>query len=65
MRGTIDLDAVLALDRLNYEAAEAALTSLGFVGRLPVTAGEIFANRDDYIENRNLIAWSFIDREGS
>ena len=61
VRGTIDLDLVLALDRENYEAAEAALLSLGFVARLPVQAHEIFDNRRDYIDQRNLVAWSFVD----
>ncbi|MEM9695068.1 MAG: hypothetical protein AAGA56_21175 [Myxococcota bacterium] len=61
VRGTVDLDIVLALDRTNYERAEAVLLSLGFIGRLPVRAGDVFDNRKDYINNRNLIAWSFVD----
>lgn len=61
VRGTLDLDLVLALDLANYEAAERALTSMGFVARLPLSARDVFENRKDYVENRNLIAWSFID----
>jgi len=61
VRGTIDLDLVLALDRENYQAAESALLGLGFQARLPVSAGEVFDQRSDLILERNLVAWSFID----
>ena len=29
------------------------------VSRLPVSAPEVFSYRDEYIRNRNLIAWNF------
>lgn len=61
VRGTVDLDVVLALDEANYAAAEEALTGIGLSSRLPVTAREVFHFRREYIENRNLIAWSFCD----
>ncbi len=58
-RGTIDVDLVLALDRKQMRAAEKALLSLGLVSRLPVTADQVFDFREEYIANRNLIAWNF------
>lgn len=61
VRGTVDLDLVLALDEQNYAAAEAALASIGLSSRLPVSAEDVFRFRREYIENKNLIAWSFHD----
>jgi len=59
VRGTVDLDIVLRLSKKHYLAAEKALNSIGLKSRLPVTAAEIFDFREEYIKNRNLIAWSF------
>ncbi len=61
VRGTVDLDVVLALSESNYMAAERALVSIGLRSRLPVGAAEVFQFREEYIANRNLIAWSFYD----
>ena len=33
--------------------------TLGLISRLPITADEVFRFRDEYIRNRNLIAWNF------
>jgi hypothetical protein len=38
---------------------EQALRELSLVSRLPITADEVFRFRDEYIRNRNLIAWNF------
>lgn len=59
VRGTVDVDIVLRIERKNLQGAEAALKSLGLVSRLPVDAGMIFDFRDEYIKRRNLKAWSF------
>jgi hypothetical protein len=59
VRGTIDVDIVLRFSRKDFLAAEKALKSLGLVSRLPVDAGQVFDFREDYIKNRNLVAWSF------
>jgi|SRR5579883_2247915 len=61
VRGTVDLDLVLRLAQSDYEAAERALKALGLEPRLPVSAAEVFAFRKEYIEKRNLAAWSFCD----
>ncbi len=61
VRGTVDVDIVLRLSRRDYLAAETALRTLGLTPRLPVSAGEVFDFREEYIKNRNLIAWSFIN----
>lgn len=59
VRGTVDVDIVVRIDRANLAAAETALKSLGLVSRLPVDAGLMFDFRREYIERRNLRAWSF------
>ncbi len=61
VRGTLDLDLVLALSRGNFTAAEAALNGIGLESRLPLKAEEVFDFREEYIRNRNLIAWSFVN----
>lgn len=61
VRGTFDIDLVLAHTEKNFIAAEKALMSLGLSSRLPVDAVEVFKFRKEYLENRNLIAWSFVN----
>jgi hypothetical protein len=59
VRGTIDLDVILAWDARSLRAAEKALHAMGLQSRLPITADDVFRFRDEYIRNRNLIAWNF------
>ena len=59
IRGTVDVDIVIALNRATFKRAETALHEIGLESRLPVTAEEVFAFREEYIQNRNLKAWSF------
>ncbi|MBU2530318.1 MAG: hypothetical protein KKD35_04690 [Elusimicrobia bacterium] len=59
VRGTVDLDIVLELDKKSFIAAESALKSIGLVSRLPVDAAKVFDFRLEYIKNKNLIAWNF------
>lgn len=59
VRGTVDIDFVVRWEKSSLLKAEQALASLGLVSRLPISADEVFHFRDEYIENRNLIAWNF------
>ena len=59
VRGTVDIDVVIGLQKAQFSAAEQALTDIGLQSRLPVSAEEVFDFREEYIHNRNLIAWSF------
>lgn len=59
VRGTIDIDIVIKLNRKDFVNAEKALKSIGLQPILPVTAEQVFDFRQEYIKNRNLIAWSF------
>jgi predicted nucleotidyltransferase len=59
VRGTVDIDFVIALNQRSFRQTEKALNSIGLKSRLPVAADEVFNFREEYIKNRNLIAWSF------
>jgi hypothetical protein len=59
VRGTVDIDVAIPWNRRSLEGAERALTDIGLVSRIPVSANEIFEFRDEYIKNRNLVAWNF------
>ena len=61
VRGTVDIDIVITLDLRSIQRTENALNSIGLKSRLPVTADEVFNFRKEYISNRNLTAWSFIN----
>jgi len=59
VRGTVDIDIVIALNADTFTKCEATLRSIGLTPRLPVSAEELFNFREEYIANRNLKAWSF------
>ena len=59
VRGTIGVDVVLHWTKRTLAKAEAALNDIGLVSRLPVSARDVFAFRDEYVRNRNLTTWAF------
>lgn len=61
VRGTVDVDFIVRFEEADFIALEKALNSIGLQSRLPVTAKEVFYFREEYVENRNLIAWSFVN----
>jgi len=61
VRATMDVDFVLQLRLGDFELAERALAKVGLTSRLPIRAQDVIKMRQEYIENRNLIAWSFVD----
>lgn len=61
VRATMDVDFVLTLTQGDFELAEKTLGKIGLQSRLPIRAQDVIKMRKEYIENRNLIAWSFID----
>lgn len=61
VRATMDVDFVLRLKQSDFELAEKSLEKIGLQSRLPIRAQDIIKMRKEYIENRNLIAWSFVD----
>lgn len=65
VRGTVDLDIALILSQDNLERAERALKTLGLESRLPLTAHEVIQFREEYIRNRNMLAWRFMNASDS
>ena len=63
IRGTVDVDIVIALTKASLAGAERALGNIGLRSHLPVTADDVYRFRKEYIENRNLAAWSFINSD--
>jgi hypothetical protein len=61
VRATMDVDFVLNLRESDFHLAENILNKLGLQSRLPVRAQDIIKMRKEYIEQRNLLAWSFVD----
>ena len=59
VRGTVDIDFVLQWSKESLFEAERVLNGLGLVSKLPVSAQDIFEFRQEYIDNRNLVAWNF------
>lgn len=59
VRGTVDIDIVIRTDRSEYRMTQDALATIGLRPKLPIDAEEVFNFREEYIRNRNLIAWSF------
>jgi len=59
IRGTVDPDLVIRLEKAQFRKLEQAMEALGLMARLPVKADEVFDFREEYIRNRNLVAWSF------
>jgi hypothetical protein len=61
VRGTLDVDLVVSWTESQLRQLESTLTALGLVSRLPITAKEVFAFREEYLAKRNLVAWSFVN----
>lgn len=61
VRATMDVDLVIRLEQSTFEKAERILNQIGLSSRLPVRAQDLIKMREEYIENRNLVAWSFVD----
>ena len=65
VRGTVDLDLIIKITKKDFVALEKCLLGIGLKPRLPVGAEQVFDFREDYIKNRNLIAWSFYSEKSA
>jgi hypothetical protein len=61
VRGTVDLDIVVVISHDNFKKIEKALHELNLKSRIPVSADDMHKFREEYIQKRNLIAWSFVN----
>lgn len=59
IRGTIDVDIVVNWTLENLKKVELVLKKFGLVSLLPINAESVFNFRDEYIQNRHMIAWNF------
>ena len=60
VRATIDVDLVVQINKTQLKSVEAAMSMIGLQSRLPINAEDIFNFREEYIKNKNMIAWSFV-----
>lgn len=58
-RNTVDIDLIIKFTLANLKKIERLLKAKGMVSKLPIDAVSIYNFRQEYIENRNLIAWNF------
>ncbi len=63
VRGTIDVDLVINFSERDFIKAETVFKELGLESKLPLSAKQVFHFREEYIQNRNLIAWSFYSQK--
>jgi hypothetical protein len=61
VRGTVDVDVVIQWSLKNLQDTESVFKQMGLVSLIPITAESLFHFREEYIHNRNLIAWNFYD----
>ena len=61
VRGTVDVDLVIRHREADFLRTEKTLYALGLQSRLPVIASEVFRFREEYVRNRNLRAWTFVN----
>lgn len=61
IRGTVDVDIAIEWSLTNLQNTENAFKGMGLVSLIPITAEMVFHFRDEYVQNRNLIAWNFYD----
>lgn len=59
IRGTVDVDFVIKWTVENLQKVEQAFKEVGLVSRVPIDALNLFAQREEYIEKRNFLAWNF------
>lgn len=61
VRATVDVDLVLNLDKQQFLKFALAMAEIHLKPRLPLLPEQIIEFRKEYIEQRNLIAWSFVN----
>lgn len=61
VRGTVDIDLILEISLKTFKKVELVFNQIGLESRLPIKAEDVFYFRKEYVEKRNLIAWSFVD----
>lgn len=60
-RGTMDIDIAIEWNLENLKNTEKALKSLRLTSLLPINSEQLYHYKDEYILQKNLIAWHFYD----
>ncbi|MBL7669968.1 MAG: hypothetical protein JNM39_05745 [Bdellovibrionaceae bacterium] len=61
VRATMDVDLVLNLKKDDFIKFSEAMKEISLLSRLPVLPAQVIDFRKEYIKQRNLIAWSFVN----
>jgi len=61
VRGTIDIDFITNWNLKNLKLIEKALAEINLTPRLPINPEDLFNFKEEYIKNKNLVAWNFIN----
>ena len=61
VRGTVDVDFIISWSLKNLKSVELSLGEIGLKARLPIGAEDIFNFKENYIKEKNLIAWNFFN----
>ena len=63
VRGTVDVDFIISWSLKNLKLVELSLGEIGLRSKLPINAEDVFKFRDQYIKDKNLIGWNFINSD--
>ena len=63
IRGTVDVDLITRWNLENLTRIQNALMEMGLSPRLPITPKKLFRSRKEYVKNKNLVAWNFINSD--
>lgn len=61
VRATMDVDLVITLNKDTFLQFAQCMKNLGLQSRIPIDPNELYQFREEYITQRNLIAWSFVN----
>jgi len=61
VRGTVDIDFITKWQLTHLKNIEKAMKALSLTSLLPITAEDLFNNKETYIKEKNLIAWHFVN----
>lgn len=61
IRATMDVDLVISMTKKDLKLCQQAFLEIGLKSKLPINSDDVYRFRDEYINNRNMVAWSFVD----
>lgn len=61
VRGTLDIDLITEWSAENFVLIKKGLGDIGLSPRVDIDAEELFVFREKYIEEKNMIAWNFLN----